>query len=293
VEAPLWKLSFGDGYALDNEIICLASRTEEDLETDMSRVSVIKRGKWTYADFDDVAVSVTCLQRERVAFFLGYNGTILIIHLPVSGRGSRSVDVIPVSEEFGNLLRIRNIAEHVYVCGMSGQVYRRESRSWKQIDHGLRGEAGLDFEDIGGFAPDDLYAVASSGVVVHFDGQQWSRLDFPTNRPLSGVRCVAEGEVYICGNDGGLFRGRLNKWEFIGDRGVEENFWAVEKFGETVFVAYDEGLFAHDGKSLSKVNFGVGDAFDGHRLHANDGLLWSFGEEHVLCFDGTAWRRIV
>jgi hypothetical protein len=286
------KMTFSDGHALDHQTICLASRMEEDLDNDISRVSIIKNGKWTYSDFNDIAVSVTCLHRDRQVFFLGYNGNIMIGNLPATGRGSRATEVIPVSEELGNFLRIRNIAEKVYVCGMSGQVYRRERNAWQQIDQGIRGEAGLDFEDIGGTADDDLYAVASSGVVCHFNGKQWRKLDFPANRPFSGVKCVAEDEVYVCGNDGNLFRGSRDSWEFIGDESIEENFWAVEKFDDRVYVAYNDGLFVHDGTKLSEVKFGIKGDVDGHRLQAGEGALYSFGEENVLWFDRQTWHRI-
>ncbi len=287
------KMTFSDGHALDRQTICLASRMEEDLDHDISRVSIIKGGKWTYSDFNDIAVSVSCLHDQRLAFFLGYNGNILVGQLPATGRGSRSFEAIPVSEELGNLLRVRNIAESMYVCGMSGQVYRRNSGAWRQIDHGIRGQPGLDFEDIGGTSEDNLYAVASSGVVCHFNGKQWRKLDVPTNRPFSGVKCVADDQVYICGNDGNLFRGSLDSWEFIGDPSIEENFWAVEQFDGRIYVAYNDGLFVHDGASLSEVKFGIKGDVDGHRLHAHDGVLYSFGEENVLWFDGRSWHRIV
>jgi hypothetical protein len=290
---PPHAMTFGDGYVLDAQTICIASRTEEELDYDTSLISVIKGDQWASAQYDDIAVSVACLEQERVAFFLGYNGKVFKVHLPERGRGPRTTELIPVTEELGHVLRIRNIAGVIFVCGMSGQVYRRRGSTWSPIDEGIRGIEGLDFEDIGGTGDNDLYAVASSGDAYHFDGRRWEKLDFPSNRPLSGVRCIHSDEVYVCGNDGNLFRGKLNQWEFIGDPGIDDNFWAVEKFGNTVFVAYDDGLFAHDGSGLNKVRFRVRGEVDGYRLHANDGVLWSFGEEHLLRFDGLAWHRVV
>jgi hypothetical protein len=39
----------------------------------------------------------------------------------------------------------------------------------------------------------------------------------------------------------------------------------VERFGNTLFVAYDDGLLARDGTSLARVDFGVKGDVDGHR----------------------------
>ena len=31
----------------------------------------------------------------------------------------------------------------------------------------------------------------------------------------------------------------------------------------------------------------------GYRLHTRDGMLWSFGQDDLVFFDGTKWERII
>jgi hypothetical protein len=293
MEPPAAKLTFTDGYTMDCQTICLAARTEQDIDTGRSHITAIKGDKWVHAPFDDLAISVTGIPRDKLALFLGCNGSVFVGTVPAVGRGTRSIEFIPSGEEVGDLLRIRNIADRIYACGMSGQVYSREGTVWRPMDQGIRGEVGLDLEDIGGTAANDLYAVASSGTVCHYDGLRWTKLDFPANRPLSGVLCIGRDDVYICGDDGNLFRGNMNRWEFVGDPTFRQNFWAVEKYDDKIFVAYNDGLLSYNGATLTEVDFGVDGEIDCYRLHANDGVLWSFGEEHLLSFDGSTWHRIL
>jgi hypothetical protein len=282
------KLMFNDGYVLDSNSIFLASQIQEYARDNVSRVSIILNGKWKYADFDDAALSVACRAEGRLIFWMGVNGNIL-----VGGLGGPVIEKLPDAGKYDEVLRIRNIAGEIYICGMTGQVYHRGPGGWKHIDRGLLGKDGVDLEDIGGSGPDDLYAVGSPGVVYHFDGRRWKKLDFPSNRPVGGVKCVSKEEVYICGDNGNLFRGNLDGWEFIGDESVEHNFWAVEQFQGKLYVSFDGGLMVHDGTTFEPVDFGLSSDVDCHRLHANDGVLWSFGVDHLLVFDGKNWAEVV
>ena len=136
-----------------------------------------------YADFDDAALSVACRSQGRLIFWMGVNGNILM-----AGTGKLVTEKLPDAGEHGEVLRIRNIADEMYVCGQAGQVYHRGSKGWVHYDRGLLGKDGIDLEDVGGTGPDDIYAVGSPGVVYHFNGKRWKKVDFPSNRPLGGVK---------------------------------------------------------------------------------------------------------
>lgn len=282
------KLCFNDGYVLDSSNIFFASQLQEYANHDRSRVSIIIDGQWKYVDFDDAILSVACVQKKRLVFFMGHSGNIL-----VGGLGKPVTEVISDIEEYGTILRIKNIKDRMYICGMSGQVYRRDHTGWIHIDDGVLGNKDVEFEDIDGMGDDDLYAVGMGGVVYHFNGKVWSRLDFPSNRPLSSVKCISKDEVYICGDNGGIFCGNLNNWRFIGDSSIDHNFWAIEKFRNKIYIAFDSGLYEYDGTSIAEVDFGIEGDVDGHRLHANDGVLWSIGIDNLLVFDGHKWKRVV
>lgn len=282
-------LCFNDGYVLDAHHIFLASQIRKYAHVDASRIAVIIDNQWKYADYDkDALVSVACRHSDGLAFFLGYNGNIL-----VGGRRKPAYESLEDCRRYGNALRIRNIRDEIYACGMSGQVYRREENRWVHIDSKILGTDGLDFEDIGGTGRNNIYAVGTFGNVQHFDGTHWRQVYFPTNLSLSGIKCISEEEVYICGDNGTLFKGSGDRWEYIGDPEVDHNFWSVEMYSGDLFVSYESGIFKHDGRDFKEIDFGIGREVDCHRLHANDGVLWSFGVDDLLYFDGQAWAEVI
>ena len=292
---PAKSLYFNDGYVMDRDVTLLASKFQQYEGSDISRLSFVRNitkidnGVWSYVDFfEDAAVSVTGLRETRQAFFLGHNGKVLSV-----GHGKRNIETLPDCERYGYVLRIRAVGRDIYVCGMSGQVYRRHDEVWKHIDDGMLGTYGLDFEDIDGTSENDLYAVGMGGAIRHFDGTEWRNLPSPTNVPLSNVRCPDNGEVYVCGNSGVVLRGNKDQWEYIGDPEITRNFWGMEYFENKLYLAYAGGIMVHDGTGLTDVDMsGLGE-LDFHRLHSGDGMLWSIGVDHLAYFDGATWRRTV
>jgi len=178
---------------------------------------------------------------------------------------------------------------------MSGQVFARLDGVWQPLDRGLRGTRQLDLEDVGGTALDNLYAVSAFGSMVHFDGNKWSDIALPTNRPLSGVKVVAADEVYACGDDGTVIRGSSSTgvWQLISLDSFDESFSAVERHGTALFVAHPDGLKTWDGSVWSDVDLGLEGEVDCQTLHSKDGYLFSFGYQTLLVHDGSTWARMV
>jgi hypothetical protein len=286
------QLFFNDGFVFDRDFVLIAAQFTLYPEDDLSRVCLVSdpsktpNGDWQYSDYEDAALSVTCLP-DNIGFFLGKSGTILIM----DSKGIFE-ERIADTETYGDLLRIRRIGKTVYVCGMSGQIYVRGSRGFVHMDDGILGKAGLDFEDIDGSGPDDIYAVGMGGRIFHYNGNVWRQIDSPTNRPLSNVRCISKEEVYICGNHGHLYRGSFDSWQSLGDDQMDTNFYGLEVFQGNVYVAHPGGIMVHDGSSLSDIDFGLGRKVGCHRLHSADGVLWSFGIHDLMFFDGLTWTYV-
>jgi hypothetical protein len=53
-----------------------------------------------------------------------------------------------------------------------------------------------------GRAKDDVYAVGSGGVALHYDGANWTTLETGTSRSLQSVFGDAHGHVFAAGLDG-------------------------------------------------------------------------------------------
>jgi hypothetical protein len=145
------QLIFYDGFILDDKILVAS---EENKSTQTSKLALIQYGIWSFATFPDKVISVAGLNSEKKGFFLGEGG-----HILGTGFGTRHLENLPFDDQLGSFLRIRNIDEKIYVCGMSGQVLKREGNKWRKIDRGIRGRLNLDFEDIAGNSEKDLYAV--------------------------------------------------------------------------------------------------------------------------------------
>jgi hypothetical protein len=279
-------LVFNDGFVMNRNRISIASQEREKSNEDTSMVAIVANEEWNLASMDDAALSVACDDQNH-GFFLGRNGQILI-----TGMGGRTIEDLPYRDELGEFLRVRNIAGQIYVCGMSGQVYMRDGFSWVAIDDGIRGTDQLDFEDIGGIGTNDLYAVTSFGAVMHYNGKRWREVDFPDNRPLSGVRAQDAKHIFICGDGGALYRGYGDQWEFIGSNDFDHDYWSIELHASVVYAAYGGGIVRFKSDKLDYVNMGLTGELDCHRLHSNDGVLYSFGIDHIVFFDGKLWQRM-
>jgi hypothetical protein len=296
------RLVFHDGHVCHRDRIALASQFARDAHisegTEFSRlatiVDVTTTPRWLYGNLDDVALSVTHLDTTNQTFFLGKRGRlrVLSVDAPADDPNRRVTETIPTETKHGWLLRIRAIAGRVYCCGMTGQIWARGSAGWAHMDAGVLGREGIDLEDVDGTGPDDLYAVGMGGSIFHFDGQAWQQLESPTRRPLSSVCCVSRDDVYVCGSDGGFFHRSSAGWHDLRDARYDANFWGLADYRGRRYLATAGGIVVHDGSGFEAVDFGIAPPKGCHRLHAKDGVLWSFGIDDLVYLDGAKWTRV-
>lgn len=283
------QLTFNDGYLLNKDRLYLAAQPRDVGAAVYSRAVVVVSADWQLTSIEDVLLTVTCLDNPPRGFFVGHSGKIL-----VTGYGKCVEERIPYSEVLGTFLRARTIAGEIYVCGMSGQVYYRKNEVWQPLHHNIVGTLHLDFEDIGGTDVDNIYAVSSFGQMLHFNGTDWTDIDIPTNRPLSGVTVNSEGDIYACGDNGILMRGNQHGFGVLTDSSFDMDFWAVEEFLGQIYLAHDQGLVVFDMQNgFREVDFGVEETVECHRLTSHDNLLYSIGPDVIMQFDGSKWVQIV
>jgi len=168
-------------------------------------------------------------------------------------------------------MRVRAIAGTAFVAGTLRTVFRREGKNqWTCLsgnDLAVREEEkkqkrDLGFNDIGGFALDDLYACGGKGDLCHYDGKQWTEIDLPTNQELMTLHCAPNGLVYIGGRDGLLIEGRGDNWQFIGRNtrgfttdgsretaGMGATIKDMAWYKDRLYLATDQGLYDYtDGR---------------------------------------------
>jgi hypothetical protein len=129
------------------------------------------------------------------------------------------------------IMQLRNIAGKAYVAAGWRTVFRREGpNEWiclrgndqEEIEEFKKTNQEYGFNDIGGFAEDDIYACGGDGDVMHFNGREWRQLYCPTNEELLSICCAPDGKVYIGGQRGSLIVGRGDQWEVLKSKAPDE-----------------------------------------------------------------------
>jgi hypothetical protein len=209
-------------------------------------------------------------------------------------------EVIDGPHTYGFLCDAAAIGGSVYATGMSRQVYRRAPDGrWSHDDAGVLDES-LDVDSVSGFRAihgiheDELYAVGYNGEIWVKAGTGWQQLDSPTNVILERVHVVHPDLVYAAGQGGVILTGRRTEWHVLEQDVTAEDFWAIEWFGERLYLASRSGLFRlQPGGELEPVDTGMGRTVKYGQLRVSDGFLWSFGPSYVLrSTDGEAWTQV-
>ncbi|MEL4169242.1 WD40/YVTN/BNR-like repeat-containing protein [Pseudomonas sp. ZS001] len=292
------SLFFTCGLVIKAGTIVVPGQYNSLPDEQMSRVAFCFDGNWVYNDVDDDVIGAICFRHsDSSLWMLGRKG-----HLRHVKTGSADFTLANVRGKFenqrietgrlGELLCIREIANELYICGQSSQVYRHSNGGWVDISPPGAKIASPTLESLDGLSSDDIYAVGEKGLIMHYDGARWSTLDSATNRPLSRVLCKSAEEVYACGNDGVLLVGNRNQWQVL-DTERTMNFWDMALYDGQLYIAHVHGLVRYDGKDFFDVDTGLLPAPGAHKLDVGDGLLYSFGVDDILKFDGSRWERVI
>ena len=290
------RVIFTSGFVFNRNFIAIASYLEEYDDSDHARIFTFTDGDWNSFDLDFNVRSIQGIEQpSRILYCLGEGGRI-----SVRKKGGPSEEKIKDAGsalgQLGYLHQIRLIGSSLYVCGVGNQVYRRAKSRWEHFDEGVldrRGPLEADtLFSIDGNSENDIYAVGTGGQVWHYNGESWLKIESPTSENLNWVRSTSSGDTYVCGDGGRFFQRTRNGWtDFSVQPKPTGDLWCVEVFKKNTYVAGDAGLFVLEGKSLIAVDAGF-DVGEGHRLHANDGVLWYFGINHLCFFDGKKWTYV-
>lgn len=83
-----------------------------------------------------------------------------------------------------------------------------------------------------------LFVAGRAGLLLHFDGRQWTQENVPTNVDLNGL-CVTEaGALYAVGDFGVIVYGSHGNWALL--TGGTEDYQDVVEFGGKVHVSSGE-----------------------------------------------------
>ncbi|MNF88094.1 hypothetical protein D3C84_705800 [compost metagenome] len=149
------------------------------------------------------------------------------------------------------------------------------------------------FESLDGFSRSDVYAAGGKGDVWHFNGQQWRRIDFPSNLAIETVCCGGDGRVYISGYEGHTFVGRGDTWKKIRTReDISLAFKDMVWYEDRVWCTNDYGVWWIVGDQLVKANIPAFAQISAGHLSARDGVLLLAGFYGAAYLENGQWHQI-
>jgi hypothetical protein len=201
--------------------------------------------KWGYKAFHGFHRPKSCVLSGKSQAFVAVDFGGGVVSQPW-GEGDRKFAIeprIPLIRQV-SVLSARAIAGKAYIAGNLRTVFRRDKPGvWTCLsgnDLSARDAKNIEgrefgFEDVGGFAEDDIYACGGQGDLWHYDGNTWTMLDCPTNEFLTCLCCADNGTVYVGGRRGILLEGRADEWRIVSSGSTT----AVEEDDPTVAIDTD------------------------------------------------------
>jgi hypothetical protein len=291
--------SFSSGFVQNREVARVITQIDELANEGSVGCQLMKwmGGRWGAFTLKWTATRMWVLHTpELQVFATGPDGIV-----SVSTVKGTVEEIIDGSDEGpalrGHIRDLRGIGNHLYVCGMGRQVYRREGTSnWVRIDQGMRLPVGdttvAGLNSIDGITEEDIYAVGYLGEIWRFANKVWHKIDSPTNVILHRIRAIRNDLVFVCGQKGVLLRGSGASFGIVPHDATTDNLWGMEWFKEKLYVSSGDMIYVlgpnDDLKPLDLGNLKT----CGH-LHANDGVMWSFGTKHLAWTeDAKIWHDV-
>jgi hypothetical protein len=206
------------------------------------------------------------------------------------------------SKGYGYLEFIRQLGKDLFAGGFVGQIYRRTGPTdWVRFDEGLfePGDDKFDVSDMCLSTTGEYYAVTAFGksgrIVSRSEETKWLDIPNPTWEWLKGCIAADDGTVWICGKNGTLLHGNAQAgFKPVPTPEINDTFLSVALYAGKVWLATSVSLFAYDGESVKEVDTGLFPPLrSANRLQAVDGVLWSFGYDDIVRFDGVKWERFI
>ncbi len=144
---------------------------------------------------------------------------------------------------------------------------------------------GIDLNGVWGARRGSIWAVGDLGVIMHFDGLRWRRVESPTGRDILAVDGCAEDEVWAVGEGGLVLSCDGRSWRRLPDLGGA-TLRAVRCAGPgDVWALAEDALWRGDGSAWEPVT-GFAERMtelalqaDGRPVVAGDGLRFWTGDE--------------
>jgi len=126
------------------------------------------------------------------------------------------------------------------------RIFRDANDTWSEV---FRLDTEGTVNDLWGSSDTDVYAVGSDGLIVHFDGNEWTEMTKVTSAGLQAVWGSSGRDVFAVGYGGAILHSDGTSWILM-DSGTTETLSDVwGSSGDNVFVVGGNGTLLHyDGR---------------------------------------------
>ena len=114
--------------------------------------------------------------------------------------------------------------------------------------------APYSLNSISGTTSEDVFAVGAYGVILHYDGNNWTQMNSGTSLALNDVWCNASNDVFAVGTVGSIFHYNGSVWSQM-TTNVQNRLDGVwGSSAQDVFAVGDNGIILHyNGESWSNM----------------------------------------
>lgn len=252
----------------------------------------VQASSWTKASIpNDVSLVALDMVNSSDGWAVGGNGTVLHwdgtcwSNIPSSTTADFK-DVEMVSSNEGYAIVVEDIARGPY------SIYRWDGTSWTNSTAIDGATQSIDIVN-----PSDGWAVGLSGVIFHWDGISWNRVESPINYPLESIDMVSSTDGWAVGQRAVIIRWNGTSWNLVRDPEFSGApwLWSVDMVNSTDGWAMGSGgdIMRWDGTHWEYVTSPVPSnkhLFSVDMINSTDG--WAVGSDGVIIhWDGTSWSN--
>ena len=247
----------------------------------------------------------------RGSLALDEDGTVFFI---AEGRDEFIPDAGVWSERsagYGYVQCIRQIGQHLYVCGAGGQVYQRRAQAeWVHLDNGLlrpdlNASPDIFLASIHGPHEHALYVAGClmennfPPFLAYFNGQRWRQLPLPANAErLTDIYVESAERIWLCGANGTLLLGNVDQGFVNVSRDTDNQlFYNIARHQGRLYLSSNLGLFTYDparpSQGIAPVHTGLEPELEEVvSVGCDQQVLWVLAARDLLRFDGQHWERM-
>ncbi len=186
----------------------------------------------------------------------------------------------------------------VFAAG-DGPIQRMQGAGWSPVfttaPFEVSSSLNPSFSGVDGTSGTDLFAVGSSGLILHFDGVKWTTMTSGTAKALNAVFTLNATTSYAVGEGGTILRFDGTSWSTVSSGTLQTLYDVWASSATDVFAVGASGTILHDtGSGFAPMSQPVGTSYRVMGIWgaaSND--VYAVGDGNlVLHYDGANWTKI-